>query len=88
MAGRDRWPTSVLRKTRTILDDSGRWSNSPLNSASMFARCEMPLGIRVIYYLKSRQEQIWMLTVYARNEEESIPGHILKKIREEFDGGI
>ena len=45
-------------------------------------------GIRVIYYLRSRQEEIWMLTLYARNEEESIPGHILKKIKEEIDGGL
>ena len=44
-------------------------------------------GIRVIYYLRARQEEIWMLTVYAKNEEESIPGHILKKIKEEIDGG-
>jgi hypothetical protein len=44
-------------------------------------------GIRVIYYLKSRQEQIWMLTVYAKNEEENVPGHILKKIKEEIDVG-
>ena len=28
-----------------------------------------------------------MLTLYARNEAESIPGHILKKIKEEIDGG-
>jgi hypothetical protein len=44
-------------------------------------------GIRVIYYLRSRQEQIWMLTVYAKNEEENVPGHILKKIKEEIDVG-
>ena len=29
---------------------------------------------------------IWMLTLYAKNEAESIPGHILKKIKEEIDG--
>ncbi len=44
-------------------------------------------GIRVIYYLRSRQGEIWMLTLYAKNEAESIPGHILKKIQEEIDGG-
>ena len=43
-------------------------------------------GIRVIYYLRSQQGQIWMLTLYAKNEEENIPGHILKKIKEEIDG--
>lgn len=43
-------------------------------------------GIRVIYYLRSRQGEIWMLTLYAKNEAESIPAHVLKKIKEEIDG--
>ena len=43
-------------------------------------------GVRVIYYLRSRQDEIWMLTLYAKNEAQSIPGHVLKKIREEIDG--
>jgi hypothetical protein len=43
-------------------------------------------GIRVIYYLRSRQGQIWMLTLYAKNAAENIPAHVLKKIREEIDG--
>ena len=43
-------------------------------------------GIRVIYYLRSRQRQIWMLTLYAKNVAENIPAHVLKKIREEIDG--
>lgn len=43
-------------------------------------------GIRVIYYLRARQGEIWMLTLYAKNEAESIPGHILKKIKEEING--
>lgn len=44
-------------------------------------------GIRIIYYLRSRQGEVWMLTLYAKNEAGSIPGHILKKIKEEIDGG-
>ena len=43
-------------------------------------------GIRVIYYLRSRQGQIWMLTVCAKNVSENIPAHVLKKIKEEIDG--
>lgn len=43
-------------------------------------------GIRVIYYLRSRQGQIWMLTLYAKNVSENIPAHLLKKIKEEIDG--
>lgn len=43
-------------------------------------------GIRVIYYSKAREGIIWMLTIYAKNEEENIPAHVLRKIKEEFDG--
>lgn len=43
-------------------------------------------GIRVIYYLRSRQGQVWLLTVYAKNVAETIPAHVLKKIKEEIDG--
>lgn len=43
-------------------------------------------GIRVIYYLRLRQGHVWMLTVYAKNEADSIPGPVLKKIKEELDG--
>lgn len=43
-------------------------------------------GIRIIYYLRSRQGEIWMLTLYAKNEAESLSGSVLKKIKEEIDG--
>lgn len=43
-------------------------------------------GVRVIYYLQLQQGQVWMLTLYAKNEADSIPGAILKKIKEELDG--
>lgn len=43
-------------------------------------------GIRVIYYAKTRAGIIWMLTIYAKNEEENIPAHVLRKIKEEIDG--
>ena len=43
-------------------------------------------GVRVIYYAKTREGIIWMLTIYAKNEEESIPAHVLRKIKEEIDG--
>ena len=42
-------------------------------------------GIRVIYYLRSARGEIWMLTVYAKNEADSIPAHVLKRIKEEID---
>ena len=43
-------------------------------------------GLRVIYYLRSRGGQIWMLTVYAKNVADDIPVKTLRKIREEIDG--
>lgn len=43
-------------------------------------------GIRIIYYAKSGEGVMFMLTVYAKNEEENIPAHILRKIKEEIDG--
>ena len=42
-------------------------------------------GIRVIYYAKLHQGQIWMLTLYAKNVADNIPIHVLKKIKEEID---
>jgi hypothetical protein len=43
-------------------------------------------GIRVIYYARTRQGQIWMLTLYAKNVTETIPAHVLRQIKEEIDG--
>jgi hypothetical protein len=42
-------------------------------------------GVRVIYYAKTREGAIWMLTIYAKNEEQNIPAHVLRKIKEEID---
>lgn len=42
-------------------------------------------GLRVIYYLRSRQGVIWMLTLYPKNVAEKIPSHVLRKIREEIE---
>lgn len=44
-------------------------------------------GVRVIYYLRRPEGQLWMLTIYAKNETASIPGSMLRKIKEELDGG-
>jgi len=41
-------------------------------------------GIRVIYYWKVRENEVWLLTVYAKSEQDTIPGHMLKKIAEEI----
>lgn len=44
-------------------------------------------GVRVIYYYRRANGQIWMLTIYAKNEAENIPSHVLRKLKEEIDRG-
>ena len=43
-------------------------------------------GIRVIYFLRTQQGQIWMLTLYAKNVAENISANVLKQIKDEIDG--
>jgi hypothetical protein len=43
-------------------------------------------GVRVIYYARTHEGLIWMLTIYAKNEEQNVPAHVLRKIKEEIDG--
>ncbi|HEV2976253.1 MAG TPA: type II toxin-antitoxin system RelE/ParE family toxin [Casimicrobiaceae bacterium] len=43
-------------------------------------------GIRVIYFLRTRQGQIWMLTLYPKNVAENISAHVLKQIKDEMNG--
>jgi len=43
-------------------------------------------GVRVIYYWKRRDDEIWMVTLYAKNEASTIPGYVLKQIAEEIKG--
>ena len=42
-------------------------------------------GLRVIYFLRVRQGEIWMLTLYAKNVVDNIPAKVLKKIKEAID---
>ena len=37
-------------------------------------------GVRVIYYFKKQDDEIWLLTIYSKNEVESIPAHVLRQI--------
>jgi mRNA-degrading endonuclease RelE of RelBE toxin-antitoxin system len=52
-----------------------RWSTGGRGKSS---------GIRVIYYWKTAHAEIWLLTLYAKNEKESIPAHVLKQISQEI----
>ena len=42
-------------------------------------------GLRVIYFLRVRHDEIWMLTLYAKNVSDSIAASVLRKIKEEID---
>ena len=42
-------------------------------------------GIRVIYFLRLAQGQIWLLTLYAKNVADTIPAHVLNQIKDEID---
>ena len=41
-------------------------------------------GLRVIYYWRVSNDEIWLLTMYSKNERENISSHILKQIAEEI----
>lgn len=43
-------------------------------------------GYRIIYFIYRPQEVIWMLTIYPKNVRDSIPGPVLKQIRQEIEG--
>ncbi len=42
-------------------------------------------GMRVIYFLRRQREEIWLLTLYAKNVADNIPAGVLRKIREAID---
>lgn len=42
-------------------------------------------GVRVIYYFKKRDDEIWLLTIYSKNEVENIPAHVLRQIAKEIE---
>ncbi len=41
-------------------------------------------GLRVIYFVRYRPNQFWMLTVYAKAKQENVPAHILSALLKEF----
>lgn len=42
-------------------------------------------GIRVIYYIQWKRDEIWLLTLYGKSATENIPGHILRQLKETFE---
>jgi hypothetical protein len=56
--------------------------HAPELAKAMHQRSVLSGGVRVIYYFKRSQHQIWMLTLYPKSEQATIPSHLLKKIAE------
>ena len=44
-------------------------------------------GVRVVYYLRLASGEIWLLLVYPKSEQDNIPAHLLKAVREEIENG-
>lgn len=43
-------------------------------------------GLRIIYFLRTHQDEIWLLTLYAKNVAASLSANVLRQIKEEIDG--
>ena len=42
-------------------------------------------GVRVIYYNRLANGEIWLLLIYAKNKNENIPAHVLRTLKEELE---
>lgn len=43
-------------------------------------------GVRIIYFTRISDEEIWLLVIYSKAVVGNIPAHILKAVREEIEG--
>lgn len=41
-------------------------------------------GVRILYFARTEDGEIWLLLIYAKSAVASIPGHILKALKEEM----
>ena len=41
-------------------------------------------GLRVIYFVRYKPNEFWMLTLYAKAKHDNVPAHILKQLVEAF----
>ena len=45
-------------------------------------------GVRICYYARTRLGQILMLVIYAKSTQDTLPGHVLKALKEEQENGM
>ena len=41
-------------------------------------------GLRVIYYVRYKPSEFWMLSLYSKAKHDNVPAHILKQLLEVF----
>jgi hypothetical protein len=41
-------------------------------------------GLRIIYFVRYRPDEFWMLTVYAKSTHDTVPAAVLKQLKETF----
>jgi len=44
-------------------------------------------GLRVIYYWRRSESEIWMLNIYAKAKQENAPVHLLRALKEAIEHG-
>jgi len=44
-------------------------------------------GVRVIYYNRLTRGEIWLLLIYGKSVQDTIPAHVLRQIKEELENG-
>lgn len=42
-------------------------------------------GVRVLYFNRLSQGEIWLLLIYGKSATENIPSHVLRQIKEEIE---
>ena len=42
-------------------------------------------GLRVIYFVRYLPNEFWMLTLYAKAKHDTVPAHLLKRLKEAFE---
>lgn len=53
-----------------------RWSRSGSGKSG---------GVRVCYYVRTQAGRILLLVIYAKSARDSIPGHVLRALKEEME---
>ena len=41
-------------------------------------------GVRIIYYVMKKRDELWMLALYAKSAHDNIPAHIVRAMKERF----